>query len=74
MAAEKKLMDVKGRGKPQTFDNVQVSWSTWNRSMVNFVMGVLGDEIQVVTEHAAATKSELKKGDIEKLRKCRRAR
>ena len=35
---------------------------------------VLGDEIQVVIECAAETKSELKKGDIEKLRKCRRAR
>ena len=66
-------MDVK-RGKRQTFDNVQVSWSTWNRSMVNFVMCVLGDEIQVVIECAAETKSELKKGDIEKLRKYRRAR
>ena len=67
-------MDVKGRGKPQTFDNVQVSWSNGTGRWENFVMGVLGDEVQVVIECAAETKSELKKGSIEKLRKCRRAR
>ena len=59
---------------PQTFDNVQVELVDMEQVDGNFVMGVLGDEIQVVIECAAETKSELKKGDIETLRMCRRAR
>ena len=44
------LMDVRGLGKPGTFNNTHESWSRWSRTMENFVIGVFGNEWRNVIE------------------------
>ena len=48
---EKKiLMDTKGLGKPETFDNKEDSFRRWIRSINNLIAGVFGNDFDKVLE------------------------
>ena len=59
------LMDVKGLGRPGMFNNTHEAWLKWSRSMENFVVGIFGEDMGNMIEHAAESETEVTKKDVD---------
>ena len=45
------LVDTKGLGKPETFNNHEQSFRRWTRTVCNLTVGVFGKEFQDVLDY-----------------------
>ena len=44
------LIDIKGLGKPPTFNNTEAAFLGWNRKTENYIIGAFGEEFRKVLQ------------------------
>ena len=59
------MVDIKGIGKPYTFNNKQDQFLTWVRRTENYIVGVFGEEFRPVLEWAMGCETEISEDDLD---------
>eukprot|EP00435_Cladocopium_sp_Y103_P049824 s1304_g15.t1 len=61
----KLLVDTKGLGKPEMFNNEETTFRRWSRSICNLTVGVFGKEFQDVLDYCLDREEPVDFGEVE---------